>query len=165
METRPLIGWLARSTNQRPGFQLTYASKTLAHDPAQNLIKEILTTTMRSSVGLWPNQQLSLTRTSLGFVWVRVFQFPRFAVFDVRVLDVQISVLPSWNSFSSIFFFMSDPNTNEITEEVIYNQENSRSLSHICNKNCCKNSLKTKYYLVHFHEILQFLGEIKSCLI
>ena len=38
LETRPLIGWLARSTNQRPGsrpgFQLTYASKTLAHDPA-----------------------------------------------------------------------------------------------------------------------------------
>ena len=33
LETRPLIGWLARSifwsTNQRPGFQLTYVSKTL----------------------------------------------------------------------------------------------------------------------------------------
>ena len=25
---------LARSTNQMPGFQLTYVSKTLAHDPA-----------------------------------------------------------------------------------------------------------------------------------
>ena len=34
LETRPQIGWLARSTNQRHGFQLTNASKTLAHDPA-----------------------------------------------------------------------------------------------------------------------------------
>ena len=30
LETRPLISWLARwSTNLRPGFQLTYVSKTL----------------------------------------------------------------------------------------------------------------------------------------
>ena len=34
LETRPLIGWPSSSTNQRPGFQLTYSSKTLAHDPA-----------------------------------------------------------------------------------------------------------------------------------
>ena len=34
LETRPLIGWPSESTNKRPGFQLTYASKTLAHDPA-----------------------------------------------------------------------------------------------------------------------------------
>ena len=35
---RPLIGGLARSTNQRPPcFQLTYASKTLAHDPALSI--------------------------------------------------------------------------------------------------------------------------------
>ena len=42
LETRPPIGWLARSTNQRPGFQLTYASKTLAHDPALRLEKNLL---------------------------------------------------------------------------------------------------------------------------
>ena len=29
LETRSLIGWLARSTNQRPVFQLTYVSKTI----------------------------------------------------------------------------------------------------------------------------------------
>ena len=33
LETRPLIGWPSESTNQRPGFQLTYVSKTLSHDP------------------------------------------------------------------------------------------------------------------------------------
>ena len=37
LETRPLIGSLARTTNQRPIFQLTYASKTLEHDPALTL--------------------------------------------------------------------------------------------------------------------------------
>ena len=32
---RPLTGWPSESTNQRPGFQLTYyVSKTLTHDPA-----------------------------------------------------------------------------------------------------------------------------------
>ena len=42
LETRPLIGWSSGSTNQRPGFQLTYVSKTLAHDPAltQNRISK-----------------------------------------------------------------------------------------------------------------------------
>ena len=29
LETRPLIGWLARSTNQRTGFELTYVSNWL----------------------------------------------------------------------------------------------------------------------------------------
>ena len=29
LETRPLIGWSSGSTNQSPGFQLTYVSKTL----------------------------------------------------------------------------------------------------------------------------------------
>ena len=38
LETRPLIRWPSESTNQRPGFQLTYASKTLAHDPAPSLL-------------------------------------------------------------------------------------------------------------------------------
>ena len=38
LETRPMIVWPSESTNQRPGFQLTYASKTLAHDPALSLL-------------------------------------------------------------------------------------------------------------------------------
>ena len=39
LETRPMIGCPSASTNQRPGFQfqLTYVSKTLAHDPALNV--------------------------------------------------------------------------------------------------------------------------------
>ena len=51
LETSPLIGWLARSTNQRPKalfpidlcFQLNYASKILVHDPATNMTIHVLT--------------------------------------------------------------------------------------------------------------------------
>lgn len=37
LEIRSMIGWLARSTNQRHVFQLTLCFKTLAHDPAQKI--------------------------------------------------------------------------------------------------------------------------------
>ena len=33
---------VSESTNQRPGFQLTYVSKTLAHDPALYLLSGYL---------------------------------------------------------------------------------------------------------------------------
>ena len=37
LDTRPLIGCPSESTNQRPGYKLTYASNGLAHDPAFNI--------------------------------------------------------------------------------------------------------------------------------
>ena len=66
LETRPLIGWPwpSESTNQWPGFQLTYASKTLAHDPALNHI---------------PNLKVGSNRKIMA-LFVRFFPTKRFSV-------------------------------------------------------------------------------------
>ena len=42
LETRPLIGWPRGSTNQRPGFQLTYVSKTLMLSKHLHMIRPLI---------------------------------------------------------------------------------------------------------------------------
>ena len=42
LDTRPLIGWPSGTTNQRPGFQLTYVSKTLLLPKHLHLIHPVM---------------------------------------------------------------------------------------------------------------------------
>ena len=42
LENRPMIGWPSKSTNQRPGFQLTYVSNWLMLPKHLHMIRPIL---------------------------------------------------------------------------------------------------------------------------
>ena len=88
LETRTLIGWLTRSTNQRPGFQLTYylcfqlayASKTLAHDPALNFAPASKKQSLKLGIsfGIQPTTSYYLLVPKIEFCLLRMESCPKY---------------------------------------------------------------------------------------
>ena len=123
LETRTLIGWPSESTNQRPGFQLTYVSKTLTLPKHLHMIRPLVYSQQQP---LWascvrPQREVSTATTHsfsppfpvismnphLGVVVVFVFQLHMTSEMNNDFLQSFLQgTLSHWSNLDEICMFL-----------------------------------------------------------